>query len=158
MIFVSVFLVQPTLWPAQLMFCTYGFQNRNRVAQNDGFIGEYCGEYFLWRRHENDVTFLFGCYYTVTFSLYVILLAEDCRKTWSFKYQNLVFSFLTYAIILLFPPIYMVIEDSFMNYSYTANIYIYHKMLSFYWTTPLVQCLASLSSTFGKLSGKLSIL
>ena len=23
------------------------FQNKNRAAQNDGFIGEYCGEYFL---------------------------------------------------------------------------------------------------------------
>ena len=39
--------------------------------------------------------------------------------------QNLVFSFLTYVIILLFPPIYMVIEHSFMNKSYTAKIYIY---------------------------------
>ena len=108
-ILLPVFPLEPTFWPAQLMFCICGFQNRNRVAQNDGFIGEYCGEYFLWRWHENDVTFSFGCYYTVTFSLYVILLTEDCRKTWSFQYQNLVFSFLTYAIILLFPPIYMVI-------------------------------------------------
>ena len=39
--------------------------------------------------------------------------------------KDIVFSFLTYVIILLFPPIYMVIEHSFMNYSYTANIYIY---------------------------------
>ena len=45
-------------------------------------------------------------------------------KTLSFV-QNLVFSFLTYVIILLFPPIYMVIEHSFMNKSYTAKIYIY---------------------------------
>ena len=35
------------IWAAQLMFCIYGFQKKNRAAQNDGFIGEYCGEYFL---------------------------------------------------------------------------------------------------------------
>ena len=52
-------------------------------------------------------------------------LTEDCRKSWNFKYQNLVFSFLTFVIILLFPPIYMLIEHSFMNYSYTTKIYIY---------------------------------
>ena len=61
-----------SFWPAQFVYCIYGFQNRNRAAQSDGFIGEYCGEYFLWRQHENDVTFSFGYYYTVTFSLYII--------------------------------------------------------------------------------------
>ena len=71
-IFLAVFPLEPTFWPAQFMFCIYGFQNRNRAAQSDGFIGEYCGEYFLWRQHENDVTFSFGYYYTVTFSLYII--------------------------------------------------------------------------------------
>ena len=114
-IFLAVFPLEHTFWPVQLMFCIYGFQNRNWAAQNDGFIGEYCVVYFLWRRHENDVTFSFGYYYTVTFSLYVILLTEDCRKAWNFKYQGLVFSFLTCVIILLFPSIYMVIEHSFMN-------------------------------------------
>ena len=52
-------------------------------------------------------------------------MTEDCRKEWNFKYQNLVFSYLTCVIILLFPPIYAVIEHSFMNYSCTAYIYIY---------------------------------
>ena len=112
------------------MVCTVyilhiGFQNRNRLAQSDGFIGEWCGEYFLWRQHENDITFSFGYYYLVTFSLYVIFLTEDCCKAWNFKYQNLVFLFLSCVIILLFSPIYMVIEHSFMNCSYTAKIYIY---------------------------------
>ena len=55
------------------------------------------------------------------------LLTEDCCKAWNFKYQILVFSFLTYIIISLFPPIDMVIEHSFMNYSYTAKIYIHFK-------------------------------
>ena len=34
-------------------------------------------------------------------------------------------SFFTYIIVLLFPPVYMAIEHSFMNKSYTAKIYIY---------------------------------
>ena len=46
-IFLAVFPLGPPFWPVQLMFCIYGFQNKNRAAQNDGFIGEYCGEYFL---------------------------------------------------------------------------------------------------------------
>ena len=29
------------------------------------------GEYFLWRRHGNDVAFSFGYYYAVIFSLYI---------------------------------------------------------------------------------------
>ena len=124
-IFFAVFPLEPTFWSAQFIFCIYGFQNRNRVAQSDGFIGECCGEYFLWRQHENDITFSFGYYYLVTFSLYVIFLTEDCCKAWNFKYQNLVFLFLSCVIILLFSPIYMVIEHSFMNCSYTAKIYIY---------------------------------
>ena len=44
-IFLAVFPLEPPIWSAQLMFCIYGFQNKNRAAQNDGFIGEYCGEY-----------------------------------------------------------------------------------------------------------------
>ena len=34
---------------------------------------------------------------------------------------------------------------SYISYTY---IYIYHKMSSFYWTKPLLQCLGPLSSTF----------
>ena len=104
----------------------YVFQNRNREAQMDGFIGECCREYFLWN---TEMTSPFrldtNTRYFVRYTLY--LLTEDCRKAWKFKYQNLAFSFLNYVIILLFPPIYiyMVIEHSFMSYSYTANIYIY---------------------------------
>ena len=94
--FLAVFALDPPSWPARLMFCLIW------SAQNDGFIGEYCGEYFLWRQHGNDVTFSFGYYYTVTF---YYLLNEDCLKAWSFKYQN----FLTYVIIKLFPSIYIVI-------------------------------------------------
>ena len=56
-IFLAVFPLEPRFWPAQFMFCIYGFQNRNGAAQRDGFIGEYCGESFLWRQHEHDVTF-----------------------------------------------------------------------------------------------------
>ena len=68
-IFLAVFLLEHPFWTAQLMFSIYGFQNNNWAGQNDGFIGEYLGKYFLWRRHGNDVTFSFGYYYTVIFSL-----------------------------------------------------------------------------------------
>ena len=60
------------------------------------------------------------------------LLTEDYRKAWKFQYQNLVFSFLTYVITLLFLPICIVIEHSFTNYSYTANIYIYNIYIYIY--------------------------
>ena len=71
-IFPAVFPLEPTFWPAQFMFCIYGFQNRNWPAQSNGFIGEYCAEHLLWKQHENGTTFSFGYYYTVPFSLYVI--------------------------------------------------------------------------------------
>ena len=45
----------------------------------------------------------------------------------------------------------------YINHIYHIYIYIYHKMLSFYGTTPLVWCLGPLSSTFVKLSWKVSI-
>ena len=79
---------------------------------------------FLWRRHGNEVTISFGYYYTVIFVIRFYLLTEDCRKTQNFKYQNLVFSFLTYVIIFLFRPMYLVIKCSFMNKSYIAKIFI----------------------------------
>ena len=66
-IFLAVVPLESPFWPAQLMFCTYRYQNKNRAAHNERFIKEYCGEYFLWRRHGNDVTFLFRYYYTLIF-------------------------------------------------------------------------------------------
>ena len=84
-IFLAVFPLEPTFWPAQLMFCIYGFQNKNRAAQIDDFIGEYCGEYFLWRRHENDVTFSLGYYYTVTYSLFFWLKIAVRHENLSIK-------------------------------------------------------------------------
>ena len=50
------------------------------------------------------------------------------------------------------------IYHTYIKYINMYIIYItYHKMSNSYRTTPLVQCLGSLSSTFGKLSGKVSI-
>ena len=46
-IFHAAFPMEPAFWSARFMFCIMFFQNRNRAAQIDGFIGEYCGEYFL---------------------------------------------------------------------------------------------------------------
>ena len=54
MIFPAVLPLEPTFWPAQYLFWIYG----------------YCREYFLWKQHKNDVTFSFGYYYTITFSLF----------------------------------------------------------------------------------------
>ena len=39
----AVFPMEPPFWPTQSMFCI----NKNCAAQNDSFIGEYSGEYFL---------------------------------------------------------------------------------------------------------------
>ena len=41
---------------------------------------------------------------------------------------------------------------------YILYIDVYHKISSFYWTTPLAWCLAALRSKLGKLSGEVSIL
>ena len=57
------------------------------------------------------------------------LSTEDCRKAWNVKSQNSIFSFLKYLIILLFPPIYMVIEHSFINESYTPKIWLLKREL-----------------------------
>ena len=54
--------------------------------------------------------------------------------------------------------IYHIYHHTHIKYINMYIIYItYHKMSNSYRTTPLVQCLGSLSSTFGKLSGKVSI-
>ena len=59
-IFLAVFPLEPAFLACAVYVLHYVFQNRIRAAQIDGFIEEYCGEYSLWRQHENDVTFLFG--------------------------------------------------------------------------------------------------
>ena len=112
-IFPAVFQLGPPFWPARLMFCIIWFQDKNWAAQNDGFIGEYCGKYIplktKWKWRRLLVWILLNCN---VFVIRYYLLTEDCRKAWNFKYQNLVFLFLTYAIILLFSPLYMVLEHS----------------------------------------------
>ena len=89
----------------------YVFQNRNRAAQMDGFIGKILQVIFPvkaeWKRRDLFVWILIHC------NLFLYVISFDWRLP--FKYQNLVFSFLPYVIILLFPPIYMVTEPSFMT-------------------------------------------
>ena len=46
-ILLAVFSWRPPVWPARLVFYIKSFQNKNRTARNNGFIGEYCGEYYL---------------------------------------------------------------------------------------------------------------
>ena len=52
------------------------------------------------------------------------LLTEDYRKVWNFKYQNLVYSFLTCVIILIFPPICIWQLSTLL---WTTVIQLYHK-------------------------------
>ena len=49
-------------------------------------------------------------------------LSEDCCKALNIKYGNLVFSFLIYLLVLLIPPTYMVIEQSFLNECHNAKV------------------------------------
>ena len=86
-IFLAVFPLESTFWSGLLMFCIIWFSNKSRAAQNDDFIGEYCGEYFLWRQNGNDVTILFGYYYTNFFVIrYIFWLKITVRhETLSIK-------------------------------------------------------------------------
>ena len=70
-IFLAVFPLESTFWSGLLMFCIIWFSNKSRAAQNDDFMGEYCGEYFCEDKTEMTSPF---CLDTITliFSLYVI--------------------------------------------------------------------------------------
>ena len=71
-IFLAVFPLEPTFWPAQFMSCIYGFQNRNWAAQSHGFIRENLRGIFPVTTTQKWCTFSLGYYYTVFFSLSVI--------------------------------------------------------------------------------------
>ena len=108
----------PPFWNAHLMFCIIWFLERKSSSSKRRFHVS-CEDDTEMRSpfHLDTITleFFVICYY---------LLTEDCRKTQNFKYQSLVFSFLTYVIIFLFRPMYLVIKCSFMNKSYIAKIFI----------------------------------
>ena len=72
------------------------------------------------------------CLDAITLSLFpyaLYLLTEDCWKGWNFKYQNLLFSFLTCAFIYIYIYIYIYmyiyIHIYIHIYVYIICIYVY---------------------------------
>ena len=62
-----------------------------------------------------------------------------------------------YIIYIIYIYIY-ILYILYIFIKYILYIDVYHKISSFYWTTPLAWCLAALRSKLGKLSGEVSIL
>ena len=54
-ILLQVFPLRSPFWSEWLMFYIICFQTKYRATQKGGFIGEYRGEYFLRRRHGNEI-------------------------------------------------------------------------------------------------------
>ena len=115
-LFVVVFPLGPAFWPARLMFCILWFSKQKSTCSKQRFPWTILRGIFpekairKWRYlfvwillHCN---FFVVCYYLCT---------KDRRKAWSFQYQNLVFSFLTYIINLLFPLIYFGFFQTFKD-------------------------------------------
>ena len=125
-IFPAVFQLGPPFWPARLMFCIIWFSRQKSSSSKRRFHWRILREIYSpedkmkWRRLL--VWILLNCN---VFVIRYYLLTEDCRKAWNFKYQNLVFLFFTYAIILLFSPLCMVLEHSIVILQRWKRIYIY---------------------------------
>ena len=62
-----------------------------------------------------------------------------------------IYIYILYIYTYIYTQTYIYIY-MYISYIY-LYIYIYHKMMSFFRTTPLVQCLGSLCRSFGNLSG-----
>ena len=118
-IFLAVFPLESTFWPGLLMFCIIWFSKQKSSSSKRRFRWRTLWGIFLvktkWKSRHHFVWILLHCNFF--FMRYIFWLKITVRhETLSIKtYQN---SFLTYFIILLFPPIYVVIEvieHSFMN-------------------------------------------
>ena len=77
-------------------------------------------------------------------------------------YDINIYKYILYILnIYIYICIYLYIYILYILYiciKYILYIDVYHKISSFYWTTPLAWCLAALRSKLGKLSGEVSIL
>ena len=116
---------RPGFWPARFLFGIMFFKTKIEQLRSTVSLQNIGGN--IPCEFNTKMTSSFGLD-TITLELVrykLYLLTEDGHKAWNFKYQNLVFSFVTYVMILLFPLVYMVIEHSFMNYRYSSKIYIY---------------------------------
>ena len=99
------------------------------------------------------------CLDTITLYLFrytLYLLTEGGLKAWKFKYQNLVFSFLICVIILFFPLVYMAIECSFMNYSYTTKICVYIYIYTYIYICIYIWICSNIKHTFSNMCRHLS--
>ena len=72
-------------------------------------------------------------------------------------YKYILYILNIYIYMYIFIYIY-ILYILYIFIKYILYIDVYHKISSFYWTTPLAWCLAALRSKLGKLSGEVSIL
>ena len=105
----AAFPLRRPFWAAQLMFFIwFSKQKPNSLKQRFQWrilrvmfpvkTARKLRQPFVWiRLHYN--------FFVIRYHL----LTEDCRKARNFKYQKLVFSFMSYVIILLFSHIYIYI-------------------------------------------------
>ena len=78
-----------------------------------------------------------------------------------YKYILYILNIYIIYVLNIYIYIYLYIYILYILYifiKYILYIDVYHKISSFYWTTPLAWCLAALRSKLGKLSGEVSIL
>ena len=74
-----------------------------------------------------------------------------------YKYILYILNIYIYIYVYIYIYIY-ILYILYIFIKYILYIDVYHKISSFYWTTPLAWCLAALRSKLGKLSGEVSIL
>ena len=129
-IFPAVFLMRPPFWPVRIMFFIIKQKLSSSIRRLLWGIlrgifpvktARKWRHFFVWILLQCN--FFVICYY---------LLSKDFCEVWNFKYQNLVFSFLTYVIILLFPriSIVIVIEHFLLRKLVLQILHIYAHLTS----------------------------
>ena len=98
-IFLAIFLLDTPFWTAQFLFCIYGFQNKNRAAQNVGLLENIAGNISCENNTEMKSAFRLDNITLEFFRYTLYLLTENFRKASNFTYQDLVLLFPTYVII-----------------------------------------------------------
>ena len=91
-IFLAVFPLESLLLACAVYILHYVFQNRNRAAQIDSFIGKYCVEHSLWKQQENlFVWILIHCNLFVIRYIFWLKIAARYEtlsiKTWCFHFS-----------------------------------------------------------------------
>ena len=73
-------------------------------------------------------------------------------------YDINIYKYILYILNIIYILYIYILYILYIFIKYILYIDVYHKISSFYWTTPLAWCLAALRSKLGKLSGEVSIL